>query len=222
MVLAFERTRPGLHPDPRRIAGYAVAIAFNTMLLLLILVPMQGPQGLRIADTPQPSILWYPLERPKPQIVEVVPPSPRPQPPQATHARIETPQPPVAVPADAGEQVVPAIELPAETGITDTPVIAEVPRGPLPGVRLEYLRAPPPVYPRDARRAHVEGSVLLQVLVDIDGRPLQVDIRQGSGNRRLDAAAREQVMAHWRFRPAMQDGRAVQAIGLVPIQFKLD
>jgi protein TonB len=33
--------------------------------------------------------------------------------------------------------------------------------------------------------------------------------------------AREQVLAHWRFRPAMHGGRAVQAIGLVPVNFRL-
>jgi protein TonB len=46
-------------------------------------------------------------------------------------------------------------------------------------------------------------------------------VRQGSGHRQLDDAAREQVLAHWRFRPAMRDGRAIQAIGLVPVNFKL-
>jgi periplasmic protein TonB len=93
--------------------------------------------------------------------------------------------------------------------------------GPVPGVRLEYADAPAPSYPRDALREGVEGTVMLQVLVDVDGRPLQVDVQRSSGDRRLDAAARRQVLQHWRFRPAMQDGRPVQAIGLVPIAFNL-
>ena len=54
--------------------------------------------------------------------------------------------------------------------------------------------------------------------IEVNGR---VAVREGSGDRRLDAAARDQVLAHWRFRPAMRDGRAVQAIGLVPINFRL-
>jgi protein TonB len=29
------------------------------------------------------------------------------------------------------------------------------------------------------------------------------------------------VLAHWRFRPAMRDGHAIQAIGLVPVNFML-
>ncbi|MEO6138117.1 MAG: energy transducer TonB [Luteimonas sp.] len=93
---------------------------------------------------------------------------------------------------------------------------------PLPGVRLEYADAPAPAYPLDALRDGVQGTVLLQVLVDVDGRPLQVDVQRSSGDRRLDIAARKQVLMHWRFRPAMKDGHAVQAIGLVPIAFNLD
>jgi protein TonB len=89
------------------------------------------------------------------------------------------------------------------------------------GMRLEYAFAPAPAYPRDALREGITGTVLLQVLVDVDGRPLQVEIQRSSGDRRLDVAARRQVLANWRFRPAMQDGRAIRAIGLVPIAFNL-
>ncbi|MGN6512928.1 MAG: energy transducer TonB, partial [Lysobacteraceae bacterium] len=94
--------------------------------------------------------------------------------------------------------------------------------GPLAGVQLEYAQAPAPAYPRDALRDGIEGSVLLKVLVDVDGRPLDVQVARSSGNRSLDRAAREQVLRQWRFRPAMRDGRAVQAIGLVPVEFRLD
>jgi protein TonB len=71
-------------------------------------------------------------------------------------------------------------------------------------------------------RDGVQGTVMLQVLVDVDGHPLEVQVQHSSGNRQLDNAARRQVLEHWTFRPAMKDGRAVQAIGLVPIAFNLD
>jgi protein TonB len=217
MVHALER----VHPDAGRIAGYAVAITCNALLLMLLLVPASGPPGTPLADTPQPRILWYQVERPKPVVVPVVAPTP-PTPPAAAvrHDRIEPVQPPAAVLVDAGAPVVPAVTESIAPASTDLAAVGHAPSQPLPGVRLEYLQAPPPVYPRAAMRLGIEGTVLLQVLVDVDGKPLQVDVRQGSGDRRLDAAAREQVLRHWRFRPAMQDGRAVQAIGLVPIEFK--
>jgi protein TonB len=93
---------------------------------------------------------------------------------------------------------------------------------PLHGVSLEYLQAPAPAYPREALRDGVQGTVMLQVLVDVDGRPLDVQVQHSSGNRLLDNAARRQVLERWTFRPAMKDGRAVQAIGFVPIAFNLD
>jgi protein TonB len=110
------------------------------------------------------------------------------------------------------------IAVPPETGTRDI----LPPQPPRVGVQLEYAQAPAPTYPRDALRDGVEGTVLLKVLVDTDGRPLDVQIERSSGNRSLDRAAREQVLQRWRFRPAMEDGRAVQAIGLVPVDFRLN
>ena len=75
---------------------------------------------------------------------------------------------------------------------------------------------------REALRQSLSGTVTLRVLVDVDGRPIDVQVAQSSGHRILDAVARKQVLAKWRFKAAMQDGRAVQAIGLVPVVFDLD
>jgi protein TonB len=92
---------------------------------------------------------------------------------------------------------------------------------PLQGAQLRYAVAPPPAYPRDALRTGAEGTVLLRVLVDVDGRPLEVIVDRSSGHRSLDREAVRQVQQRWRFEPAMRDGRAVQAWGLVPIGFSL-
>ena len=99
--------------------------------------------------------------------------------------------------------------------------LVEPPANPIAAVRLEYASAPPPAYPRDALRMRAEGTVMLQVLVDRDGRPLDVQVQSSSGNRALDEAARKHVLKRWTFRPAMRDGVAVQAIGIVPIDFTL-
>jgi protein TonB len=209
-----------LHPDGKRITGLAVAITFNALLLMLVMAPVRLPQGVGIPDHPPPAILWYTPRVEVPVVVPVVPPS-RPVVPRVDRARVDTQSPPVPVVVDAGETVVPPQPVVvASTGPDVAPTMA--PGMPVAGVRLEYLDAPAPEYPRAALRMRIEGTVLLQVLVDTDGRPLQVTVQQGSGDRRLDAAARAQVLGHWRFRPAMRDGRAVQAIGLVPIVFRLD
>ena len=61
----------------------------------------------------------------------------------------------------------------------------------------------------------------LRILVDVDGRPLQVQVERSSGHRSLDREAVRHVQQRWRFEPATRDGRPVQAWGLVPIDFSL-
>ena len=208
------------HPDGNRIAGYAAAITINAALLMLLLVPLRAPPSLDMPEVIQP-IRWILRETPPPQPPRpVTVEKPRPQAPSTVAPRrVETPPAPQApVLSEQGEL---APDIPDAAVVPTMPAIT-APTAPLPGVRLEYAQAPAPAYPRAALRAGIEGTVLLQVLVDIDGRPLQVDVNRSSGDRRLDLAARDQVLRHWRFRPAIRDGRAVQAIGLVPIDFSLD
>ena len=91
----------------------------------------------------------------------------------------------------------------------------------MPSATLEYVRATSPRYPTNELRKGVQGTVILRVLVDIDGKPVDVTIETSSGNRNLDKEARQHVLKTWRFKPAMQNGQAVQAYGLVPIAFNL-
>ena len=70
--------------------------------------------------------------------------------------------------------------------------------------------------------AGITGTVELEILVGIDGKPIDVLIVRSSGNRALDQAARKVVLQRWAFQPAMENGQAVQARGRVPIEFKLD
>lgn len=90
------------------------------------------------------------------------------------------------------------------------------------GATIAYETATPPAYPLQALRTGVQGTVLLKVLVDADGKPVQVVIERGSGSRLLDDAARKHVLAAWRFHPATRDGHAIQAWALVPVRFALN
>jgi protein TonB len=212
------RSAARLHPDATRIAGLAGAITINVALLLLLLTPMSVPPPQPEHETIRVIDIFDRIKPPDPPPVPVPVTTPRlPSTAVATPHRIDVPP--------AAEQVV--VEdgaLPAEPVVeTASEAVPSLERStPLPGVRLEYLQAPAPAYPRDALREGIQGTVMLQVLVDIDGRPLDVQIQHSSGNRLLDNAARRQVLERWMFRPAMKDGHAVQAIGLVPIAFNLD
>ena len=86
--------------------------------------------------------------------------------------------------------------------------------------QVEYLRAPSPQYPLVSKRLHEQGVVVLRVLIDIDGRALRVEVEESSGYERLDAEARNAVQRA-RFKPWTENGRARQAVVLVPIEFGL-
>lgn len=207
------------HPDAKRVVGLAAAITLNVALLMLLLVPMQGPPPLDPRDK-GPTFQWI-VPRP-----ETPPPPPVRVPVTRQHAAPRQ-SIPIAVPVAQDPRPVVdhaemALPIAADEGTHDTRDVSDGVSEPTPGVTLEYDDAPAPTYPRDALRDGAHGVVMLQVLVDVDGRPLRVDIQRSSGDRRLDVAARRQVLQSWRFRPAMKDGRAVQAIGLVPIAFNLD
>jgi TonB family protein len=83
---------------------------------------------------------------------------------------------------------------------------------------VEYLRATPPVYPRESQRRREYGTVILRILVDADGRPAQIRIERSSGHERLDAAARK-AAENFLFRPYEVNGIRQAAQVRIPIGF---
>lgn len=77
-----------------------------------------------------------------------------------------------------------------------------------------------PKYPSLAVRRGYEGTVLLRVRVLKNGRVAEVQVKETSGYRILDKAARKAVEL-WRFTPALLGGKPVDSWILVPITFKL-
>ena len=205
--------------DFTRISAEAGAIAINAVALLLLLAPlsMHVPQ----TDEPGTTTVYPVIERelpppppPPPVAVAITTPRATPTSPAVLPEKIEIA--PLVVDAQTDDTYIePTLVADASIGRSDA--ITE----PLAGAHLEYESAPAPAYPIEAIRKSLTGTVTLRVLVDVDGKPIDVQIERSSGHRVLDAAARKQVLAKWRFRPALQDGQAVQAIGLVPVVFSL-
>ena len=206
--------------DIGRIAAIAAAIAVHAAALLMLLMPMAAPP---IAAPVKPKIVieWYKKEQvePKPieaEIVKRVDPKPVESRP-TVQPRIETPVIDVPIIVDTGSERV------VDIATVDSGDIGgeSMGTGPLPSATLEYVHATAPRYPISELKNGVEGTVVLRVLVDIDGKPLDASIETSSGNRNLDRSALQHVLKTWRFKPAMQNGQAVQAYGLVPIAFNL-
>lgn len=212
-------------PDPTRIATLSGTLAVNLLALGLLMMPLSLPDSVPapVEEPERPDVV---LIKRIPVVVPVVPdtlpppPRPTPQPPAATRAQ---PTPSPVAPAQVASAVDVAAEV-AAADATESPApahsIAPPAAGPAP-VQLRYRHAPAPVYPRGAMLDGIVGTVLLRVVVGVDGQPLEVSVARSSGNRDLDNAARTQVLRRWRFQPAMIDGRAVEAMGLVPIEFAL-
>ena len=199
-------------PDPARIAALAAAIALNLAALLVLARPLPPPMRAlwhRLTTTPQVVFIEPPPALPPPPPITL---KPLPHaPPVAVRAPTPTSAPPVVVPSTEGTQAMPKPMPPGPAPVAPpAPVEAS----------LAY-RASPLQYPPQALRQHLQGTVLLRVLVDEAGQPVQVEIEHGSGSSLLDHSAREQVLAHWRFQPAIVDGHAVRAWAHVPVSFAL-
>lgn len=159
----------------------------------------------------------------------------KPEKPRAKKIRQAKPVPAAAVKKVAPTQpavLTAALSAPATTSFTVAPqppspadAAAPAPASPAPvvGARFDadYLRNPSPVYPSTSRRLGEEGRVVLRVKVSAEGLPMSVEIKQPSGFRRLDEAARAAV-ERWRFVPARRGEQAVESTVLVPLQFTLN
>lgn len=84
----------------------------------------------------------------------------------------------------------------------------------------DYLRNPPPPYPRESRYNQEEGTVLLSVSLDSAGVVEAISIKETSRFNRLDEAAIKAVKS-WKFKPAKVAGIGVSSSILVPVKFVL-
>ncbi len=79
---------------------------------------------------------------------------------------------------------------------------------------------PPPRYPATARRRGIEGTVLVRLRVDQQGRVLAAEVLRSSGSKLLDAAAIA-ALRRWRFTPGQDQKGAVESTVTVPVEFAL-
>ncbi|HEX6885612.1 MAG TPA: TonB family protein [Planctomycetota bacterium] len=237
---------PGSRPAllPRSLVGSAAAhaVLIGAGVLLGVLAPggaERAPRAFtatltaRAAPEPEPREVLEPLLEPalaEPELAESVVwaepafPLPAAEPVVAPPLRavdwlaehplaIGTLVPPTPVAEAAGEGAeaapVPVAELPPAVEPAPASVHEPVPR-----------HTPAPGYPRLARRAGEEGSVLCRLHLDAAGAVRAVEVVESSGHARLDEAVRE-TLATWSFEPRREDGRAVPGSLLHRVTFRL-
>lgn len=195
---------------------HAVALA------AVITVKMDLPQKLiptittvDFIDPPKP-------EPPKPQ-----PPVKKVDPPKT---RIDQPVAIVPVPRPDDPEIdrTPSPPLPPTPGPIGTGIEVVPPSPPLPAhipVRtgLRFITAADqvrPPYPDDKRRQEQEASLRLRLSIDSRGRVVAVE-PVGAVDPSFFAAARKHLLAHWRYAPATEDGRAIASSTVITLRFEL-
>jgi protein TonB len=78
-----------------------------------------------------------------------------------------------------------------------------------------------PPYPPAARRQGLEGVVTFRLTVGTDGKVSAAEIVTSAGSAELDQVARDWILSHWRYRPALKDGNPAQAQVLASVTYNL-
>lgn len=78
----------------------------------------------------------------------------------------------------------------------------------------------PPVYPADAQREGVGGTVLMEAVIGPEGRLTGLSTLNSMVDERLAAAASDAVLK-WKYQPTLLNGRPVEVAATVSVAFEL-
>jgi len=87
--------------------------------------------------------------------------------------------------------------------------------------RPTALSNPGPIYPESAKADKAEGKVVVDCIIDEQGRVTQTKVSTSSGREDLDKSARDTVST-WSFKPATLKGKPVEVSYTITLNFKLD
>lgn len=222
--------RPAIRPDELGPLGRQALVG------TAVLAHLAGAWGLMqldsvrqvVAEAAPLMVQWIapPADRPAPP--PPPPPKPRVTPPAPAPVIAAAPAPareatpafvapePSPVPAAVTAPATP----PAPPAPPAAPAAPAVPKL-IPASALRYTHLPQQVYPLTSRRLGEQGTVLVKVVVDVQGRPRLVALHQSSGHARLDEQALTAMRAA-RFSPYLDNGVAVEAMAIAPLAYELD
>jgi periplasmic protein TonB len=108
---------------------------------------------------------------------------------------------------------------PAQAAAAATTVGNTAEPGPVSADAPEVLYRPSkPVYPRLAEQMKIEGSVTLQVNIDKTGNIVGIQVLSGPP---ILAAAAQEAVRQWRFRPRYKDGAPIDTEAHVVVNFTI-
>jgi protein TonB len=109
-------------------------------------------------------------------------------------------------------------------GVPDAPPPPE-PEGPVRFVvggnitEPQKLSGPNPIYPEAARRARIQGVVVLECIIGKDGTVQQVKVLRGLPLGLTEAA--EDAVNKWKFKPSTLNGKPVEVLYILTVRFNL-
>jgi protein TonB len=205
-----------------RRAGMVVAIVAHVLAFLITF-----PEIERLATAASEPPQAYKLD-----MVQLAPPEPvrqsAPPPPDARRVPVPDPTP------DEPEPRFESVESHVHNELSEVPMelVVDVPEGPPrrasigpvldvtegidPPVRIF---APQPVFPEEARRSGVQGSVILQTIINTNGSVVDIIVLRGLAGGLTEAAV--EAVSRWRFEPARRDGTPVAVRYVVRVGFTL-
>ena len=201
-----------------RAVGLALVLAMHAAVLW-------GLWQHRLIPSPQEAMTLFVnfIAPPAPEIVPP-PPKPRPKPVEKPKPRQIIATTPVVAPTDYVAPTPPPQPVPvAVAPPPSAPPATVLPSGPVTlGGELSVAcpQRTAPRYPPASRRLGEEGTVILRVELDEQGKVCTARISSSSGFARLDAAALDAVR-NWQCTPAHRNGHPVRAVALQPFKFIL-
>lgn len=190
------------------VAAHAAVIA--AVMMAKGYVPVYVP--------PPPTVIdWIPEQKPPPE-------NPPPPQPQQRDSAIDRTTSIVQIP----QSQLPQVQLPQIPIVDAGPVIDS---GPAQVAAPAPVRAGPrfitaeadvkPPYPDSKLRSGEEAVLQLRLSIDDGGRVVAVE-PVGRADPVFLSVARRHILAHWRYRPATEDGRAVASSTVIRLRFELN
>jgi protein TonB len=200
---------------PERLAGLTLVIALHAALLYGLWQHRLIPG----ADEAVTLFVNFIAPPPPPEKKPVIqpPPEPKPQPVEKPQPRQIVAEAPVIAPT---EPVVPPPPPAPPPPVIEAPAPPAAPIALSGELAVVCAERPSPHYPPISRRMNEEGTVVLRVELDENGRIGATRIHASSGHPRLDEAALAAVR-NWRCTAAQRGGQPVRATALQPFKFIL-
>ena len=221
-MLAYAASRPRVGARQSSPNAMLLVICAHVIVIAVVLSAKMAvpPHAL----SPPPRLILVPIPHPPPpQPVKAVR-STRPEIPfEQTELAASNPSNPALtqVPIDIGA----GNALPGAIGEIAIPRLPPLPPPPLAITSAAELLTPQselkPPYPEAKLLSGEEAALTLRLSIDEHGRVIAVD-PVGRADPVFLEAARKHLLSHWRYRPAMKDGRAVGSTIVIGLRFELD